>query len=318
MVPVLGMAMVVGSVALGYLIQGGNPLGLFRCQELLMICGSSLGAALIWNHAEHFSAHYYWFRRAMAYGLATDRTYLATLVTLLAVFDFARRAGPSRVEADLDSPDGGILLRRCRQSFPVNGSADFVCDSLRMAALERVESRDFDEMLGIDLEAGEMERHRPIAFARTVADSLPGFGIAVAVLGVVITMGAMDRTPVEVGAKVGSAMMGTFLGILLSYGFASPVADRMEGSVEADDLFLQVLRAGVGSFAKGMPTSIAVEFARRAIPPGLRPSFRCVELAWREELARAGPLRKALPTASIRPSAENVRIFPIRHTYSLR
>ncbi len=318
MVPALGIAIVFGSVAIGYCIQGGNPVGLLRIHELLMICGSSFGASLVWNRMEHLAWSGFSFRRAFTSTSMTDEAYLGTLVTLCAVFDFARRTGPSRLEADLDAPDGGLLLGRCRRSFPVQGSAEFVCDSLRLATLGRLAPFDVVEMLEGDLELGRMERERPVELARTVADSLPGFGIAAAVLGVVITMGAMERSPAETGAKVGSAMMGTFLGILLSYGFAGPVAERMAGSVDSDSRFFQVVGAGVASFVKGMPTSIAVEFARREIPPNLRPSYRSVEAAWRDEVARGRNLRQAANIASERSAVENVRIFPIRNTYSLR
>ncbi|MEI8198086.1 MAG: MotA/TolQ/ExbB proton channel family protein, partial [Phycisphaerae bacterium] len=113
-------------------------------------------------------------------------------------------------------------------------------DSLRMAALARVAPFDLDGMLESDLEVWRTERERPVAFARTVADSLPGFGIAAAVLGVVVTMGSMDRSPAEMGAKIGAAMVGTFLGVLLSYGFAGPVAERISGSVDADSRFCRL------------------------------------------------------------------------------
>ncbi len=292
-----GMLLVLMSVVGGYSLEGGDPAALVRPEELLMIGGAGAGMAIAFNRPEHLAALLRALRASFRRSEPTKRSYLATLITLLSVFEFARRAGPSRVEADLDAPDGGAVLERCKASLAVAGTPEFVCDSIRMAALGRVAPRDLEDMLECDLDVGRQARERPAESARSLADALPGFGIAAAVLGVVITMGSMDRPPAEIGAKVGAAMMGTFLGILLSYGFASPVAERMAGVADRESQYFEVIRAGVAGFARGMPSAIAVEFARREIPPDLRPSFQSVEEAWRAELAtaaaiRAGPMKK--------------------------
>jgi chemotaxis protein MotA len=120
-----------------------------------------------------------------------------------------------------------------------------------------------------------------------VADALPGLGIVAAVLGVVITMGALGGPPEEIGKKVAAALVGTFLGILLSYGAVGPVAANIEKIVDAESQYYQTLRAGLMAFAKGMAPSIAVEFARRAIPPEFRPNFKDTEAACKGRPAEA-------------------------------
>jgi chemotaxis protein MotA len=129
----------------------------------------------------------------------------------------------------------------------------------------------------LDMEVQHQEESQAASALTTVADSLPGLGIVAAVLGVVITMGALGGPPEEIGHKVAAALVGTFLGILLCYGFLGPLASNMAKLQEERGHYIRVLRTAILSFVKGMAPAIAVEFARRAIPPHARPSFREAE-----------------------------------------
>ncbi|MGC1087091.1 MAG: MotA/TolQ/ExbB proton channel family protein, partial [Candidatus Acidiferrum sp.] len=153
---------------------------------------------------------------------------------------------------------------------------DFVCDSLRMA-ITGVDAFDLDQMLDLDLEVHHNQAALPTAALTSMADSLPGLGIVAAVLGVVITMGALGGPPEEIGHKVAAALVGTFLGILLCYGLIGPVAANMAKSADEEHAYYHVLRVVMVSFMKGTPPSIAVEFARRAIPGHVRPTFQEME-----------------------------------------
>src|SRR6185437_8534955 len=150
----------------------------------------------------------------------------------------------------------------------------FVCDTLRLSVSGVVAAHDLDASLENDIEVHHHEAMTPVRALSTVADALPGLGIVAAVLGVVITMGALSGPPEQIGEKVGAALVGTFLGILLSYGVVAPLAANIEKIVDAGSQFYQVMRAGLMAFAKGMAPSIAVEFARRAIPQEARPPPR--------------------------------------------
>jgi chemotaxis protein MotA len=132
-------------------------------------------------------------------------------------------------------------------------------------------------MLENDIEVHHNEIAAPVRALSTVADALPGLGIVAAVLGVTITMSALGGPPEEIGHKVAAALVGTFLGILLCYGVAAPLAANLEKTTEAETQYYQVLRAGLMAFAKGMAPIIAVEFARRSIPHTLRPLFTDME-----------------------------------------
>jgi chemotaxis protein MotA len=151
---------------------------------------------------------------------------------------------------------------------------DFICDTLRMFISAGTDPFDLDQMMELDMEVHHHESGLPIAALSSMADALPGLGIVAAVLGIVITMGALGGPPEEIGHKVGASLVGTFLGILLCYGFLGPIASNLTKMNEAEGQFYHFLRVGVIAFTKGAPPLIAVEFARRSIPSDVRPSFK--------------------------------------------
>jgi len=146
-----------------------------------------------------------------------------------------------------------------------------------MASGGGVEPFDVDQMMEMDMDVHHHGTSVPIASLSTMADALPGLGIVAAVLGVVITMGALGGPPEEIGHKVAAALVGTFLGILLCYGLVGPVAANMAKAADEEHAYYQVLRVVMVSFMKGTPPSVAVEFARRSIPGHVRPSFQETE-----------------------------------------
>jgi len=152
----------------------------------------------------------------------------------------------------------------------------FLCDTLRMA-VTGTDVHELDQLMELDMEVHHHDSIQPVSALSTMADSLPGLGIVAAVLGVVITMGALGGPPEEIGKKVAAALVGTFLGILLCYGLVGPLAANMAKAAEEEHAYLGVLRVVIVSFLKGSAPIMAVEFGRRAIPGHLRPSFQEVE-----------------------------------------
>ncbi len=167
---------------------------------------------------------------------------------------------------------------RSSRNIPTSSCNDhhaqhFVCDTLRTAITGGVEPFDMDQMMELDMEVAHheaMAAHRRLS---TVADALPGLGIVAAVLGVVITMGALGGPPEEIGKKVAAALVGTFLGILMCYGVVGPIASNMTKMADAHNSYLHVLRVIILAFLKGLAPILAVEMGRRAIPEHIRPSF---------------------------------------------
>jgi chemotaxis protein MotA len=184
------------------------------------------------------------------------------------------------LESDVEEPDKSPIFSKNAAFIKDHHACDFVCDTLRMA-VSGAEAFDLDQMLDLDLEVHHHTAALPITALSTMADSLPGLGIVAAVLGVVITMGALGGPPEEIGHKVAAALVGTFLGILLCYGFVGPLAASMAKISDEEHAFLYVLRVVMISFLKGTAPILAVEVGRRAIPGHVRPAFKDLEAACR-------------------------------------
>src|ERR1700676_334049 len=204
-------------------------------------------------------------------------------------FNKGREEGVVRVENDVEKQDTSGIFKNYPEFLSDHSSRDFVCDTLRMAITGGVEPFDMDQMMELDMEVHHHDAMEPINSLSTTADALPGLGIVAAVLGVVITMGALGGPPEEIGHKVAAALVGTFLGILLCYGFLGPLALNMTKMNDAELDYLRCLRAGVIGFVKGSAPVLAVEFARRSIPGELRPTFKELEAACRGGGATASP-----------------------------
>jgi chemotaxis protein MotA len=193
------------------------------------------------------------------------------------LFSRARKEGLMALEADSDAPDKSPVFSKYPNFLKDHHALSFVCDTIRMTAGGGVEPFDVDQMMELDMEVHHRDSGTPISALSTVADSLPGLGIVAAVLGVVITMGALGGPPEEIGRKVAAALVGTFLGILLCYGLVGPLAANMGRSAEDEHAYYHALRVLLTAFMKGSPPVVAVEFGRRAIPGHVRPSFQETE-----------------------------------------
>ncbi len=166
-----------------------------------------------------------------------------------------------------------------------------------------VGSFELDQMMEMDMEVHHQSANAPVAALSTVADSLPGLGIVAAVLGVVITMGALGGPPEEIGHKVAAALVGTFLGILLCYGFLGPLAANMTKANEAEAQFYHCLRVGIASFVRGSAPILSIEFARRTIPAEVRPTFQEMEQNCKSKPGAAAATLGEAPAPEAKKSA---------------
>jgi chemotaxis protein MotA len=173
----------------------------------------------------------------------------------------------------VEDPQKSVLFTKYEFVMNDHHVLDFICDTLRVAMTGTVSHFDLDQMIELDLEVHHWEDRAPILALSTVADALPGLGIVAAVLGVVITMQSIGGPPAEIGRKVAAALVGTFLGILLCYGFFGPMAVAMTRSNELRAQYFNCLRSGLIAYVRGAPAILAVEFSRRSIPAAVRPSF---------------------------------------------
>jgi chemotaxis protein MotA len=276
MFAIIGIVIVFGSVVGGYLMEHGNIRVLVQPAELVVIGGAAIGTVLIANPLHILKQIVGGVIGVFGGSKYTKQRYLDSLKMMYELLNKARREGLMALESDVEDPAKSPILSKYPVFLKDHHVRDYFCDTMRMA-ISGVEAFDLDQLLDLDMEVHHHGASLPIASLSSMADSLPGLGIVAAVLGVVITMGALGGPPEEIGHKVAAALVGTFLGILLCYGLVGPLAASMQKTSDDEGAYLHVLRVVMISFLKGTAPIMAVEFARRAIPGHVRPGFLEVE-----------------------------------------
>ncbi len=287
MFAIIGILVVFGAVIGGYLMEKGPLAVLMQPAELLIILGAAIGTVLIANPLHVLKQMVGGLIGVISGSRFTSKLYLDTLKMLYELFSRGRRDGLSTLEADVEEPEKSKVLSAYPNLIKDHHVRDFICDTVRTAASGAVEPFDLDQMMELDMEVHHHGAKLPIAALSTMADALPGLGIVAAVLGVVITMGALGGPPEEIGHKVAAALVGTFLGILLCYGLMGPIAANMAITVDEEDSYYHVLRVSINAFVKGTSPILAMEIGRRAIPGHVRPSFKIAEQTCRNKAAAA-------------------------------
>ncbi len=273
--------MVLGAIAGGYLMEHGKIAVLLQPAELLIILGAAVGTVIIANPIPTLIRLGKGMAAVVSGSPFTKAYYLEHLKMLYELFNHARKAGTAKLEEDVDHPEKSAVFSKYPKFLKSHHALYFLCDTLRTAVAGGVDPLDIDQMMEIDLEVHHRESQEPVNALSTMADSLPGLGIVAAVLGVVITMGALGGPKEEIGNKVAAALVGTFLGILLCYGVFGPLASAMGKQNDAEANFFGFLRMGALGFVKGLSPMMAVELARRSIPSSVRPTFQEMEAACR-------------------------------------
>jgi chemotaxis protein MotA len=276
MFAIIGIVVVFGAVVAGYLMEHGNLKVLMQPAELVIIGGAAIGTVLVANPLHILKEIVGGILGVIGGSKFTKQLYLDSLKTMYELFNKARREGLVALENDIEDPAKSPILSKNPAFLKNHHVRDFFCDTMRMA-ISGMEPFDLDQLMELDMEVHHHEAGQPIAALSSMADSLPGLGIVAAVLGVVITMGALGGPPEEIGHKVAAALVGTFLGILLCYGLVGPLAANMMKTAEDERAYLHVLRVLMYTFLKGTAPIMAAEVARRAIPGHVRPSFKEVE-----------------------------------------
>jgi chemotaxis protein MotA len=281
MFAIIGILAVFGAIVGGYLMEHGNLMVLVQPAELLIIFGAALGTVLIANPLPVLIAISKGIGGVFGSGKFTKAFYLDHLKMIYELYNYARKSGTAKLEEDIDKPDKSQIFSKYPKFLKDHHAVQFLCDTLRMAVTGGVDVVEIDSMMEVDLEVHHHEASQPIQALSTMADSLPGLGIVAAVLGVCITMGSLGGPKEEIGHKVASALVGTFLGILMCYGLFGPIAAAMGKEQEAEGRYYGFLRMASLAFVKGVSPMMAVELARRSIPHGARPNFQEMEAAVR-------------------------------------
>ena len=274
---IVGLVVVFGSILFGYTMHHGQIIVLLQWSEFIIIGGSALGAFLVSNPMSVVVGSVKSTLALFKPNPYNEKAYAELLRVLYDVFQKARKDGLVGLESHIEEPQKSEIFKKYAFFSKHHHALPFLCDTLKVLLTGAVEDHHLAEILDLDLERqAEEARAIPTAMAK-IGDALPGFGIVAAVLGVVITMGSIGGSAQSIGEKVAAALVGTFLGILLSYGVVNPLAGAIEARNRTESDYMSCIRTALLAFARGDAPMTCVEFARRNIEPVERPTFAELE-----------------------------------------
>jgi len=274
---VIGLLVVLASCVTGFLLSGGKLLALFQPFELLIIGGAALGAMVMSNPLAVTLRVVKSTGTLLKPSPFTKAIYLDLLALLYDIFNKMRREGLLGIEKDIDDPKASPIFSKHTSIEKIHGALDFIIDYLRVMTLGGVAAHDLDALFDAELETHHAESHLVSGALGKVADALPGFGIVAAVMGIVITMSHIGGPPAELGHHVGAALVGTFLGILLSYGIVGPMSTYLEHLAREEAKFFECIKVSMMASFAGAPPQLAVEFGRKVLYHAVRPTWTEVE-----------------------------------------
>lgn len=278
---IIGTLVLFGAILGGFTMHGGKVAALIQISEFIIIGGAAMGAMIVGNPPNTISQLIKSVLGLLKGNPYKKDAYLDLLKMLYSLFTLARKEGLLALEQHVEKPTESSILSQYPAFLNNHHAVHFLCDTMKVALTGAVGAFEVSEMTEMDLETHHEEAMKPSHILAKVGDSMPGFGIVAAVLGVVITMGAIDGPPEEIGHKVAAALVGTFLGVLSGYGIFQPLASAVENQVRAEAQYLQCVRQALIAFARGDAPLTCIEFARRSIEPASRPTFQEVEEAIR-------------------------------------
>jgi chemotaxis protein MotA len=268
-------------------MEKGHMAVLLQPAELVIILGSSIGTVLISNPPPVLKKMLAGLAAAFGGSKFGAKRYMDVLKMMYELFNRGRKEGLAAIEGDIEDPEKSKTFGAYPDFLKDHHVCAFVCDTVRMATTGTIDAFDIDQIMESDMDVHHHNATLPVASLSSMADALPGLGIVAAVLGVVITMGALGGPPEEIGHKVAAALVGTFLGILLCYGLVGPLAASMAKTADEEHAFYHVLRVCITAFVKGTPPLMAVEAGRRSVPGHVRPTFKELEAECRNSKAAA-------------------------------
>ncbi len=277
MIVILGAVIVLGSVIGGFVMAGGHPLALMHISEFVIIVGAAVGAMVLMSPRKVL---FDLIRQAIGTLKGSPynkQSYDELFKALYELFMLGRRSGMVALEEHVMNPETSAIFTKYPAFLKNHHAVEFLCNGLRPIIDGKIKPDQLKLLLEIELDAMELEHEKPVGVLTKAADAMPGFGIVAAVLGIVITMASIAGPIEQIGEKVAAALVGTFLGIFISYGFMNPLAVNMEFINLAEITYIRCIAASVISFASGMSPIMAVEVARRGLSSELKPSSDALE-----------------------------------------
>ncbi len=272
---VVGYLLVLFCVFGGYVFVGGNVAILAKAApiELFIIFGAASGAFLVANPSKTVKATFAALPTLFKNSKYTKARYMALMALLYDILSKVRKEGMMAIEADVEEPHKSALFKKHPTVGNDHHLVEFICDYLRMMVSGNMNPLEIENLMDQEIDTHHHEAMVPALAIQNMGDGLPAFGIVAAVLGVVKTMASVGKPPSELGAMIASALVGTFLGILLAYGFVSPLAKLLEAKVDESSKELQCVKATLLASLQGYAPAVAVEFGRKVLYSTERPSF---------------------------------------------
>ncbi|MDI5987278.1 flagellar motor stator protein MotA [Halomonas sp. M4R5S39] len=284
----LGYIVVILCVFGGFVLAGGNLGPLYQPTEFLMIGGAGVGAFIAANNGKAIKASFRILPRLRRSRKYDKALYMELMALQFKLLSKVRREGMMGIERDIDTPQESALFNEHPQVLADPMIMNFLTDYLRLMVSGSMDPMEIDELMLHEIEAFEQEAHIPADAIAKVGDAMPAFGIVAAVMGVVKALSTADAAPDEMGEMIAHALVGTFLGILLGYGFINPVASRIERQAKEAEKMLQCIRVTLLASLHGYAPQLAVEFGRKALHTAERPGFSELEEYVRNARSGAG------------------------------
>lgn len=277
----VGFIVILICVFGSFIISGGKLEIVLHAlpHEMMAIAGAAIGAFLVGNSMGTVKKAGKGIARSFKGPRWKDADYRDLLALLFALLSTFKRGGATAIEKHLDEPAESPIFSRYPRLLADHHLVEFICDYLRMMTVSFEDPHQIAEAMENDIERHHAEDSLPQHALQIMADGLPAIGIVAAVLGVIKTMGSIDQPTEVLGAMIGGALVGTFLGVLLSYCFVGPLASKLKEVIEADSQPYQLVKTAIVGHAQGIPTQVAIELARRMTPSHHAPSFSELEEA---------------------------------------
>ncbi len=282
---ILGIVIVLGCVLGGFAVHGGQLGALWQPSEVLIICGAAAGAFVIANPMRVTKRALGGMTGLFRGAPFSKQHYQALFAVMYDLLSVARKEGMMGLERVIEEPEKSEIFAKRPLILKHHHVTEFIQDYLRLIISGDMDQHQLEALMDLEIETHHHDAGEPASAISKVADAMPGFGIVAAVLGIVNTMSALGGPPEEIGRKVAAALVGTFLGILLAYGFIGPMSNAMERRARDETHFYMTIKTCILGFLQGHPPQVAIEFGRKSTPGDLRPSFKDLEAQLRGKKA---------------------------------
>ena len=279
MLVIIGYVVALGCIFGAYIIHGGNMAVIIKAlpTEMMAIMGGALGAFVVANQPKVLKATLGSIPKLLKGSKYSKARYMELMALLYDVLQKARKEGLMSIESDVEEPHSSPMFQKYPTVSADHHVVEFITDYLRMMVSGNLNAHEIESLMDSEIETHHHEAHGPVSAIAKLAGALPAFGIIAAVLGVVNTMGSVGQPPAVLGGMIGSALVGTFLGILLAYAVVEPIGGLLEQKNDENGKELQCIKTTLLASMQGYAPQVAVEFGRKVLYSGDRPTFAELE-----------------------------------------